>query len=61
MCKNINAGENLPAEVIKRTYSNIKNYEIHTFRDLGHLSDISYQNWLLIASDPTLASISYYD
>lgn len=48
MCKKINVGEDLPLEMIKKTYSNIKQNKINTFRNRGDMIGISVSNWLAI-------------
>lgn len=51
MCKKINEGEDLPLDVIKKTYFNIKNNKINTFRDRGNMIGISASNWVNICTD----------
>lgn len=61
MCKKINDGDDLPLEVIKKTYSNIKKNKINTFRDRGDMIGISVSNWLNICTDYESLHLSYYD
>ena len=61
MCKKINKGEDLPAEMIKQIYYNIKHDEILTFRDCYNMQRINYKNWFFIARDTESVPISYFD
>ena len=61
MCKKINDGEDLPLEIIKKTYSNIKKNKINTFRDRGDMIGISISNWINICTDYESLPLSYYD
>ena len=61
MCKKINDNEDLPLEVIKKTYNNIKKNKINTFRDRGNMIGISVSNWINICTDYDSLSLSYYD
>ena len=61
MCKKINDGDDLPLDVIKKTYSNIKKNKINTFRDRGDMIGISVSNWLNICTDYESLPLSYYD
>jgi Sec7-like guanine-nucleotide exchange factor len=61
MCRKINDGDDLPLEVIKKTYSNIKKNKINTFRDRGNMIGISVSNWLNICTDYDSLSLVYYD
>jgi hypothetical protein len=51
MCKKINAGEDVPLEIIKKTYNSIKKNKINTFRDRGNIYGISTSNWLTYCCD----------
>jgi Sec7-like guanine-nucleotide exchange factor len=51
MCKTINAGEDLPLEMVKRTYHNIRKNQIHTFRNRFSMHEISMKSWLLLGKD----------
>jgi Sec7-like guanine-nucleotide exchange factor len=51
MCKKINEGEDLDAEILRKTYSNIKKNKINTFRDRGNMLGISVSNWLALCLD----------
>ena len=61
MCKKINDNEDLPLDVIKKTYNNIKKNKINTFRDRGNMIGISVSNWINICTDYDSLSLSYYD
>lgn len=61
MCRKINDNEDLPDEVVKRTYANIKRNKINTFRDRGSMLGISLSNWLIICADTTSLPLAYYD
>lgn len=61
MCKKINDGEDLPVEVLKRTYANIKRNKINTFRDRSNMLGISLSNWLTYCSDYEALPLAYYD
>lgn len=61
MCKKINEGEDLPLEIIKKTYANIKKNKINTFRDRANMFGISISNWINICSDYESMPLSYYD
>ena len=61
MCKKINDGDDLPLDVIKKTYNNIKKNKINTFRDRGDMIGISVSNWLNICTDYESLPLSYYD
>lgn len=47
--------------MLTKTYNNIKKYEIHNFREMNKMTDISYRNWTVITSDPNFARLTYYD
>ena len=61
MCRKINEGEDLPLEVIKKTYYNIKCNKINNFRDRGNLLGISLSNWMLICCDYAALPLAYHD
>lgn len=48
MCDKINNGESLPPEIIRETYKNIRESEIHTFRDRYRMEKISLECWMEI-------------
>ncbi len=41
ICKKINDGEDLPEDVVKKTYNSIKSSKMNTFRDRGKMEGIS--------------------
>ena len=61
MCKKINDGEDLPEEIIKKTYKNIRESEIHTYRNRYKMFGISLANWMMLVNDYSSVSIGYYD
>lgn len=61
MCRKINDDDDLPLEIIKKTYSNIKKNKINTFRDRGDMIGISVSNWINICSDYESLPLAYYD
>jgi len=61
MCKKINEGEDIPLEILKKTYANIKKNKINTFRDRGNMIGISVSNWMLICTDYESLPLHYYD
>lgn len=61
MCEKINAGEALPAEIIRETYHNIRESEIHTFRNRYSIEKISLECWLDMVNDYETVGIGYYD
>lgn len=61
MCKKINEGEDIPTEILRKTYNNIKKNKINTFRDRGNMLGISVSNWLALCTDYEALPLSYYD
>lgn len=61
MCKKINEGEDIPVDVLRKTYLNIKKNKINTFRDRGDMLGISVSNWLAMCTDYESLPLPYYD
>jgi hypothetical protein len=61
MCRKINDNDDLPLEVLKKTYANIKKNKINTFRDRSDMLGISVSNWLNICTDYSSLPLAYYD
>jgi hypothetical protein len=61
MCKKINEGDDLPLDIIKKTYANIKNNKINSFRDRNNMAGISVNNWLLFCTDYETLPLSYIE
>jgi hypothetical protein len=61
MCRKINDNEDVPLEVLRRTYANVKRNKINTFRDRGNMLGISLSNWLNLCSDYESLPLAYYD
>lgn len=61
MCKKINEGQDIPVQILKKTYSNIKKNKINTFRDRGNMIGISVSNWMIICTDYDSMPLTYYD
>lgn len=61
MCRKINNNNDLPEEIVKRTYQNIRQSQIYTYRNRYQLKGISLRNWMVMVSDYSSVNVGYYD